>query len=63
MGECSLEEKSLILSLIIHRRIQLQNDREALQKAKSLSDRQSEKIKSELEDLRKLELTVGGSML
>lgn len=56
----SFEENLLILSLIKHRRIQLQNDREALRKSKSLSDRQNKKIAEELEDLRSLEISNRG---
>lgn len=56
----SLKENLLILSLIKHRRIQLQNDREALTKAKNLSDRQLERINDELEELRKLEISNRG---
>jgi len=60
MTPYSLEENLLILSLIKHRRIQLQNDREALKKSKSLSDRQNKKIAEELEDLRSLEISNRG---
>lgn len=59
----SLKENLLILSLIKHRRIQLQCDREALSKAKLLCDRQSEKINEELEELRKLEISNRGYRL
>ena len=59
----SLEENLLILSLIKHRRIELQNDRDALKKAKILSDRQKEKINKELEELRKLEIVNRGYRL
>lgn len=58
----SLDENLLILSLIKHRRIQLQEDRDALKKSK-ISDRQLVKITSELEDLRRLEMTNRGNRL
>lgn len=60
MTPYSLEENQLILSLIKHRRVQLQDDREVLRKTKSLSDRQNKKIAEELEDLRSLEISNRG---
>lgn len=60
MTTYSLEENLLILSLIKNRRIQLQNDREALAKAKSLSDQQKKSIAMELEELRRLEIANRG---
>ena len=52
----TLQQEHQILRLIINRRKQLQDDREAHRKADELSDRQAEQIASELEDLRMLDI-------
>lgn len=52
----TLHQEHQIIGLIKQRRNQLQDDRESLRKADELSDRQTELITSELEDLRMLEI-------
>lgn len=52
----TVQQEHQILGLIKQRRKQLQDDRESLRKADELSDRQTELITSELEDLRMLEI-------